>query len=47
MQFKEPGHPQDMPHIANTYSALSLLKILGHDFSRVNGDEILRTLHLY
>ena len=47
MQFEEQGHDQDLPHLANTYCALCLLIMLGDDFSRVKGEEILASLHTF
>lgn len=44
MQFSSSDE-NDLPHLANTYSALIVLKILGDDYSRVRGNEILSTLN--
>ena len=45
--FKEPGHSEDVPHIANTYCAVCILIMLDDDLSWLQGGKILETLNIY
>eukprot|EP00830_Metopus_es_P014650 TRINITY_DN396_c0_g1_i1.p1 TRINITY_DN396_c0_g1~~TRINITY_DN396_c0_g1_i1.p1 ORF type:complete len:403 (+),score=55.73 TRINITY_DN396_c0_g1_i1:95-1210(+) len=44
---EEQLYPNDTAHIANTYCALSILKMCGDDFSKVNKKEIISSLQCY
>ncbi|CAI2367019.1 unnamed protein product [Moneuplotes crassus] len=40
-------HQGDFPHLANTYSAICVLKMLGDDLSRVNCEQIIQSLKYF